>query len=244
MASDNGDSTKRYWRNGIFTPPNGVADATYAQVPNGASAQGNGEAASGAEGRAKGDKRARILNAAIVVFAQKGFHQARVSDVAGEAGVADGTIYLYFKNKDDLLLTLFEEKMDEILAGLEQVLEGLDDPVERVRAFARYHAWQVRTNRALAEVFQVELRLSNKFLKEYRPQKLWNYLGLFGKIVREGQARGIFRPELDPFILMWAFFGSLDELAMQWVLARRREKFRVEDAAEMVAETFIRGMSV
>lgn len=215
------------------------------QNPESAHSNGatNGESRARTES-GRNDKRDRILNAAITVFAEKGFHQARVSDVADQAGVADGTIYLYFKSKDDLLLTLFEEKMDAIIAGLNVVLQGFDDPVDRVRAFARYHAQLVRNNRALAEVLQVELRLSNKFLKEYRPEKLWAYLCIFAQIVRDGQAAGVFRPELDPFILMWAFFGSLDELAMQWVLFRRKEKFRVEIAAETVADVFIRGLKV
>ena len=155
---------------------------------------------------------------------------------------ADGTIYLYFKNKEDLLLSLFEQKMDELLAGLGDALARTDDPVERIRAFARFHFRQVRENRRAAEVLQVELRLSNKFLKEYRPEKLWAYLGVFGQIVREGQARGVFRSDIDPFIGMWAFFGAMDELAMQWVLSRNRDRFPLETAADQVAEIFIRGL--
>ena len=118
--------------------------------------------------------------------------------------------------------------------------------MERVRAFSRFHFLQVKENRAAAEVLQVELRLSNKFLKEYRPEKLWAYLGVFGQIIREGQNRGIFRRELDPFVSMWAFFGALDELAMQWVLSRKAEsdRFDLDDAAVQVADMFIRGMSV
>jgi TetR/AcrR family fatty acid metabolism transcriptional regulator len=100
----------------------------------------------------------------------------------------------------------------------------------------------VREYRSAAEVLQVELRLSNKFLKEYRPEKLWAYLGVFGQIVREGQSRGLFRADVDPFIGMWAFFGALDELAMQWVLSRRADRFPLELAAEQVAEVFIRGL--
>jgi TetR/AcrR family transcriptional regulator, fatty acid metabolism regulator protein len=175
-------------------------------------------------GGAPGDKRTLITEAAVEVFADKGFHQARVSDIAKKAGVADGTIYLYFKNKEDLLLSIFEEKMDELLAGLGEALAASDDPVERIRQFARFHFQQVRDHHSAAEVLQVELRLSNKFLKEYRPEKLWAYLGVFGQIVREGQARGIFRADVDPFIGMWAFFGALDELAMQWVLTRRADR--------------------
>jgi TetR/AcrR family transcriptional regulator, fatty acid metabolism regulator protein len=197
----------------------------------------------------RADKRTLITDAAIEVFAEKGFNQARVADVARKAGVADGTIYLYFKNKEDLLLSIFEQKMDELLAGLGEALAKTDEPVERIRAFARFHFRQVRDNRRAAEVLQVELRLSNKFLKEYRPEKLWAYLGVFGQIVREGQARGTFRSDVDPFIGMWAFFGSLDELAMQWVLSRKagdrpdaRERFSLENAADQVADIFIRGL--
>jgi TetR/AcrR family fatty acid metabolism transcriptional regulator len=197
---------------------------------------------------APGDKRALISEAAIAVFADKGFHLARVSDIAKQAGVADGTIYLYFKNKEDLLLSIFEEKMDELLAGLTAAVAQTDDPVGQVRAFARFHFDQVRTHHRTAEVLQVELRLSNKFLKEYRPEKLWAYLGVFGQIVRAGQARGQFRADVDPFIGMWAFFGALDELAMQWVLSRRadpdatRDRFALDVAADQVADIFIRGL--
>ena len=190
----------------------------------------------------RADKRALITDAAVEVFAEKGFHLARVSDIAKRAGVADGTIYLYFKNKEDLLLTIFEEKMDLLLSSLGEVLEGIDDPLARVRAFARFHFQQVHDNRSTAEVLQVELRLSNKFLKEYRPEKLWAYLGVFGQIVREGQARGIFRSDIDTFITSWAFFGAMDELAMQWVLARDQSRFPLEAAADQIANVFIRGM--
>lgn len=192
--------------------------------------------------RSKADKRSLITEAAVEVFAERGFHQARVSDIARRAGVADGTIYLYFKNKEDLLLSIFEEKMDYLLAGLRDALADTADPIERIRRFAAFHFRQVRENRSVAEVLQIELRLSNKFLKEYRPEKLWAYLGVFGQIVREGQASGRFRPELDPFITMWAFFGAMDEIAMQWVLSRKTDRFALEMAADQVADIFIRGL--
>jgi TetR/AcrR family fatty acid metabolism transcriptional regulator len=190
------------------------------------------------------DKRGLITEAAVEVFAEKGFHQARISDIAKRAGIADGTIYLYFKNKEDLLLSVFEEKMDLLLAGLGQTLESIQDPVERIRAFARFHFKQVQINRSAAEVLQIELRLSNKFLKDYRPEKLWAYLGVFGQIVREGQEKGLFRNDADPFITSWAFFGAMDELAMQWVLTRNQNRFPLEDTADQVANIFIRGLVV
>ena len=191
----------------------------------------------------KTQKRARILEAAIAVFAEKGFNTARVSDIAKEAGVADGTIYLYFKSKEDLLLQIFEEKMDELKAGLMAAMDGVDDPLERIRVFAQYHFGQVRDHRAVAEVLQVELRLSKKFIKDYKPRKLWDYLAVFNQIIRDGQARGLIRKNVNPFTTMWAFFGALDEIGMQWVLARNKDKFNLDEAANEVADVFIRGVA-
>lgn len=195
------------------------------------------------EGAKRRGKRELILEAAIRVFAERGFHAARVSDVAKEAGVADGTIYLYFKTKEEILLSIFEESMDTLREGLVARLAGVSDPLERVRIFARFHFEQVRTNPQVAEVLQVELRLSKKFIKDYRPEKLWSYLGLFRQILQEGQASGAIRATVDPFVGMWAFFGALDEIAMQWALARHKDKFNLEAAADEVAEIFIRGLA-
>lgn len=191
----------------------------------------------------RSDKRERIIDAAIAVFADKGFHVARISDIAKKAGVADGTIYLYFKHKEDLLLAIFEEKMGGLLRDLAEVLRDIDDPRERMRALARHHVESLRRNPELAQVFQVELRQSRKFLREYRPEKLWEYLDVFGTLVEEGQARGLLRPDIDPFIAKWSFFGALDELSIQWVLSRKRDRFNLEKAAEQVADVLLRGMA-
>lgn len=190
----------------------------------------------------KTDKRGLISRAAIEIFAEKGFHQARVSDVALRAGVADGTIYLYFKSKDDLLLCIFEDSMDVLLSGIQMALIGISDPLEKLRVFVRYHFAQVQEHKAVSEVLQVELRLSKKFLKDYRPEKLWSYLGVVKSILEEGKSQGVIRQSVDPFVQMWALFGSLDELAMQWILAKKK-KFDLSFAATQVAETFIRGMA-
>lgn len=189
------------------------------------------------------EKRDRIIDAAVDVFADKGYRAARVSDIARRAGVADGTIYLYFKNKEDLLLVIFEEKMEQLLARLESALALESEPLERIRAYARYHFRSIEEHPALAQVLQVELRQSHRFLREYRPEMLWRYLDVFGELVREGQERGAIRPDVDPFLAQWAFFGALDEISIQWVLARKRERFNLEHAAEQVVELFLRGMA-
>jgi TetR/AcrR family transcriptional regulator, fatty acid metabolism regulator protein len=188
------------------------------------------------------DKRDRIIDAAVEVFADKGFRAARISDIARKAGVADGTIYLYFKNKEDLLLVIFEEKMALLLEMLQATLAESQDPIERIRAYARHHFRAIEEHPALAQVLQVELRQSHRFLREYRPEMLWRYLDVFGELVREGQADGRIRADVDPFLAQWAFFGALDEISIQWVLSRKRERFNLEHAASQVVELFLRGM--
>ena len=187
------------------------------------------------------DKRTAILQSAIEVFAEKGFHRSRVSDIARRAGVADGTIYLYFKSKDDILITIFEEKMEQLLKEAQRAVDAVSDPFDKMRAFARYHMGQVEENRALSSVFQVELRLSNKFMKEYVPKQLRKYLDIIGQIVRDGQDRGDISQEYNPIVIRRAFFGALDEIAMQWTLTPH-PRYRLSSTAEEVSEIFIRGL--
>lgn len=199
-------------------------------------------AGKGRPSKPRSDKRVRIVDAAVGVFAEKGYRSARISDIARRAGVADGTIYLYFRNKEDLLLTIFEEKMDGILSGLRAAVDGIDSPSDRMRAFAGFHFEQMRLQPALAQVLQVELRQSTRFVREYRPERLWEYLGVFEAILAEGQRTGVFRSDIDPFLVKWAFFGALDELSIQWVVARKRDRFNLEKAAEQVVDVFLHGM--
>jgi len=190
---------------------------------------------------ARQDKRRTIINAAVEVFAEKGFHRSRVSDIARMAGVADGTIYLYFKSKDDVLITIFEERMEELLGEARRTVDACGDAFEKIRAFARFHMSQVEEHRALASVLQVELRLSNKFMKEYHPQRLREYLDIIGEIVREGQTTGAIRKDCNPIVVRRAFFGALDEIAMQWTLTPH-PRYRLVSTAEEVSDIFIRGL--
>ncbi len=193
-------------------------------------------------GRQRHDgKHEKILKAASKVFAQRGFHNARVSEIAREANVADGTIYLYFKNKDDILIHLFEETMEGILRGMREEILHLTDPVEKLRVFVRRHLRLVENNPDLADVIQVELRQSNKFMKEYDNRKFQEYLNLVAEIVREGQGMGAFRAEIDPSIAKRVIYGALDELSTIWVLSRKRDR-SVEEVAGQVSDIIIGGL--
>jgi len=188
------------------------------------------------------DKYRRILEAGVKVFARKGFHNARVNEIAREAGVADGTIYIYFKNKDDILIKIFEESLALIIARLKTELSRQTDAVAKVKLFIKMHLDLMKEDQALGEVFQVELRQSNKFMKEYLPQRYYDYLDVIAEILREGQKAGLFRPEISPDIFKRALFGALDEISLFWIL-RNREQGYLENSREQLADIFLRGIA-
>src|SRR5437764_11297854 len=123
-------------------------------------------------------KRERILDAAVKVFAQEGFYNAKVSQIAHAAGVADGTIYLYFKSKDDLLISLFEDRMERVNSTLRAALAAGVNAVDRLKRVVRLHLEMIEQNRHMAEVITVELRQSSKFIKEYANPKFAEFLRL------------------------------------------------------------------
>ncbi len=187
------------------------------------------------------DKYQKIIQAATRVFAEKGFYNSKVSDVAREAQVADGTIYLYFKNKDDLLISIFEESMDNFTAAVLTRLAESSDPVEKLGNFIHLHLELVRTHQDTAQVLQVELRQSSKFMKEYAGTKFKEYLSIISQILEEGIEKGCFRASINPFIVKRALFGAIDEMALEWVLMKRK-KYTTEAAAKQLCELFIEGL--
>src|SRR5438876_2376450 len=113
------------------------------------------------------DKRAIILRAATRVFARNGYFNSKVADIARAADVADGTVYLYFKSKEEILHSIFDQNMAEAIAGGRVLIEKLRDPSEKLRRIALLHLERLGADRDLAIVFQVELRGSTKFMQEF-----------------------------------------------------------------------------
>jgi len=187
------------------------------------------------------DKHRRIINAATKIFAQKGFFKAKVSDIAKEAQVADGTIYLYFENKDDILISLFEEQMNQVLEDMKTQVLNEKDAIKKIEKFAFNHLKMMELNKNMAEIIQVELRQSTKFMKEYKNEKFHQYLNLIGDIIKEGQAEGLFKADIIPGIAKRAFFGALDEMSRFWVLSSRK-KYDIETAAKQISDYFLRGL--
>ncbi|MFO0562088.1 MAG: TetR/AcrR family transcriptional regulator [Polyangiales bacterium] len=205
------------------------------------------EAAS-SEGRAKGagrkradDKRERILRAAVKVFAKKGFYASRVSEIAKAAGVADGTIYLYFDSKDDVLESLFEDRTDRLLSVLRTELAKHEDARSRLRRLIELQLGLLEGQRELAEVITVNLRQSTRLLRQYGSKRFVEYLELMASVVADGQKSGHFREDVSPRVMARALFGALDGVALTWALGDARAG-GLEKAATQIAELWLRGL--
>ncbi len=192
--------------------------------------------------RAAGDKRERILAAAVRVFATNGFYDTRVSDVAKAAGVADGTIYLYFKSKDELLLSLFEDRVEKLLAYMRVELPKLRGAPAKLRRIIELQLGLLEGERDLAEVLTVILRQSTKLLKEYAAPKFMAYLEAIAAVVSEGQAAGVFRRDVPPLLVARSTWGSLDAIALTWALGRA-ERGALVRAAGQLADITLRGLA-
>jgi TetR/AcrR family fatty acid metabolism transcriptional regulator len=185
------------------------------------------------------DKREAILRAATDVFAARGFFNAQVADVARAAGVAAGTVYLYFRGKDDLLVSIFERTMREAIADGRACVAPLDGEIAQLRAIARVHLDRLGRDRSLAVVFQVELRQSTKFMEQFSATLVREYLGIIRGTIVAGQASGVFRREINATIAAKLFFGALDEMATNWILSRR--KYSLASQADAIVDLFVNG---
>lgn len=185
------------------------------------------------------DKRRRILEAAVSVFARKGYFAARVSDVAKKAGVADGTIYLYFRGKEDILVRLFDEVMSEHVAMARAAVHALSTAPERLLVIAQRHLEVLGGNRDLAAVFQVELRQSTRFMERFTASWLRDYFELLDEVIADGQRDGSLRADVNRTLAAKMLFGALDETVTSWLLSERQ--YSLKDLAGPVVDLFLRG---
>jgi TetR/AcrR family transcriptional regulator, fatty acid metabolism regulator protein len=187
------------------------------------------------------DKPQQIIDAAVRVFARNGFYNSRVSDIAREAGIASGTIYLYFKTKDEILVTLFREKMAAFVSALRTEIAREPRPEAKIRRLVRLHFEVLEASPDMAEVVQVELRQGQKFFRGASAHEISAYFELIGSILHEGVAGGVFRRDLPVKIATKMLFGAMDQVTTSWVLGKRG--YRLADAAEPVANIFLKGVT-
>ena len=188
------------------------------------------------------DKRERILSAAIKVFAKNGFYATRVSEIAQAAGVADGTIYLYFKNKDDVLVSIFRDGIEQLLVILRDVAAS-DSPVQqRISKVIELQLGLLEDKRDLAEVITVNLRQSSRLLKQYATPLFAEYIDVIAGIVRDGQKEGVFRKDINPRVVARSLFGALDAILLTWALGDA-DPGSLRKASGHCASLFLEGLN-
>ena len=187
-------------------------------------------------------KREKILDAASVEIARSGYFRTTVSAVARRAGIADGTIYLYFKNKESVLVSIFERAMQRIIDDARPIVADRDlSAPAKIRRLVELHLSLVGMDRDMAVVIQVELRHSLHFLELFSRSRIREYLGLIAEVVEQGRKEGSFRQDTDPLFTAKAVFGLVDEMATDWVLSKKNT--RLVARADAVSELLLRGVA-
>ena len=188
------------------------------------------------------DKPQQIIDAAVRVFARNGYYNSRVIDIAREAGIASGTIYLYFKTKDEILVRLFRDKMADWVGHARREIAREVDARAKLRRLVHLHFSVLEQNPDLAEVVQVELRQGQKFFRGASAHEVSAYFDLIASVLEEGMAAGLIRRDVPTKIATKMLFGAMDQLATSWVLGKRG--YRLTDSADEVATIFLKGVAV
>ena len=164
----------------------------------------------------------QIIDAVVIAIAENGYHQAQVSKIAKQAGVADGTIYLYFKNKEDILISVFQEKMGVFVDNLQDIIKNGSSSSEKLAQMIENHFKVLSDDRHLATVTQLELRQSNKEVRLKINAILKEYLKLLDEILIEGMLSGEFNQTMDVRLARQMVFGTIDEITTTWVMNEYR----------------------
>jgi TetR/AcrR family fatty acid metabolism transcriptional regulator len=187
------------------------------------------------------DKPQQIIDAALRVFARKGYWNSRVSDIARTARIAAGTIYLYFETKEDILITVFRVKMAEFVSTLWRAIAAEADAVAKIRRLVQMHFDILEREPELAEVVQIELRQGQKFFRGPASQEINAYFALISSVLEEGVASGQFRRDLPVKVATKMLFGAMDQMATSWVLGKCR--YRLVAMASTVADLYLQGIA-
>lgn len=181
----------------------------------------------------------KIIDAAVIVIAENGYHQAQVSKIAKQAGVADGTIYLYFKNKEDILISLFREKMGNFVEKIESKIAGFSSAAEKLFILVESHFDMLSNDHYLAKVTQLELRQANIELRHELSDVLRGYLKVVDQILQEGIDNGEFTESIDIRLTRQMIFGTIDETITTWVM--NEHKYDLKALAPKVHHLLLNG---
>ncbi|MBD8068906.1 TetR/AcrR family transcriptional regulator [Bacillus sp. PS06] len=184
----------------------------------------------------------QIIDAAVIVIAENGYHQSQVSKIAKQAGVADGTIYLYFKNKEDILVSLFQEKLGAFIETIQEEINIRSSAADKLLTLIENHFSQLAADFHLAVVTQLELRQSNKELRLRINEVLKEYLMIVDSIIKSGIESGEFSQDLDVRLARQMIFGTIDETVTTWVM--NEQKYDLVSLSKKVHHLLISGCGV
>jgi TetR/AcrR family fatty acid metabolism transcriptional regulator len=188
----------------------------------------------------KNHKYHQILAAAIKVFARQGFHQSTVAQIAKEAGVADGTIYLYFKNKDDILVQFFNYKTKLVFDSFRTEVARADSSLDKLRYLIHRHLEEFQRNREMAVVYQVETHQSSRLAEAQIKEMSKMYRDLISEIVEQGQQEGTIRKDLYVGLVKRFIIGAVDEVINTWL--HSNGEYDLVSMADPLVELFIKGI--
>ena len=188
-----------------------------------------------------GDKYQKILDAAVEVIAERGYFNSPISAIAKRAGVADGTIYLYFKSKDEVLRTAIDTTFARFYQQVEEKFETLNGPREQLEYIAEVHLASHQVNRSMAVLMQTEMRQSAKFIAEFSHHHLVKYIQIVREVIRRGQQEGIFRQDISDGVVAHCMFGAIDELLSSAVFTGRA--YDPKDTARQVMDVLMKGIA-
>lgn len=182
----------------------------------------------------------RILDAAVEVIAERGYFNSPISVIASRAGVADGTIYLYFKSKDDVLRTAIDVTFDRFYQQVAEKFQTVTHPREQLEYIAQVHLESHATNRNMAVLMQTEVRQSAQFIAEFSHHHLVKYIQMVREVVRRGQQQGVFRQDVSDGVVAHCMFGAIDELLSSAVFTGR--VYDAKTTAAQVIDILLNGI--
>ena len=189
------------------------------------------------------EKRRQLLDAAVRVFARKGFHASRVGDIAEEAGVAHGLLYHYFKSKDEVLEAVFRDAWGDVLEAFRGIEESDEAPREQLSHAAAILLRSWRRDPDLVRVLVREIGRTPQV--QTKADQFGRAFTSIERIVARGQEQGVFRSDLDPRLLAWIFYGAIEEILTGWVLGQLPDgDGDVERAEQTVVDVVCEGMAV
>jgi TetR/AcrR family fatty acid metabolism transcriptional regulator len=186
------------------------------------------------------EKYHRILEAAVKVFADQGFFQSTVSQIAKEAGVADGTIYLYFKNKDDILVQFFSYKTKQVFARFREEVDKADNTIDKLRNLIRRHLEEFQCDRNMAVVYQAETHQNSRLVEKQIKEMSKMYFDIVSEIVEQGQEEGVIKKDLYLSLVKRFILGAVDEVINTWL--HSSSKYDLVSMADPLVELFLNGI--